>query len=136
MVMSQDQQRNVPPGHRGMRLASLPTRSVVVASSRGRDALEATLGSLLDPCARLRIEVVVARSCGVEEYRELVQAFPTVLFMPGPDGATAQQLRAVGLSAADGDIVHLMGDERPVDAAWFADFAPPEAPAAGPPPPS
>jgi hypothetical protein len=94
----------------------------VVASSRDRALLDATLASLLPGCLACGIEVVVARACTNTEYRSLEVAYPTVLFMPGPDDATVRQLRAAGISAADGDIVSLVEDTGPVDEAWLADL--------------
>lgn len=116
-------QRNLPPGHRGLRLAGAPTHSVVVASARDRGALDRFLGELLPVCQARSIEVVVARNCDVTEYRELERAYPKVLFMPGPVNATLRQLRASGLSAADGDIVSLIDDSKAIDPAWLAELA-------------
>ena len=116
-------QRNLPPGHRGLRLAGAPTHSVVVASASDRAALDRCLADLLPTCQSRAIEVVVARNCDVTEYRELERAYPKVLFMPGPVNATLRQLRASGLSAADGDIVSLIDDAKPIDHAWLAELA-------------
>ena len=94
----------------------------MVASSRERAALDATLASLLPSCVSRGIEVVVARCFTPAEYREIESAYPKVLFMPGPDGATDAQLRVAGLSAAEGDIVKLVGDGGPVNGIWLADL--------------
>ena len=119
-----DEHRNLPPGHRGIRLAELPTSSVVVASVRDRASLEAMLSRLVPGCARREIEVVVARSCDADEYHALETAFPRVLFMPAPDNASVRQLRAIGLSAADGDIVTLVDDALAVTDTWIAELPP------------
>lgn len=116
--------RNLPPGHRGIRLAELPTSSVVVASVRDRAALEAMLGGMVPGCKERDIEVVVARNCSADEYHALESVFPSVLFMPAPDNSTVRQLRAIGLSAADGDIVTLVDDSMTLDAQWVADLPP------------
>ncbi|HEY2805658.1 MAG TPA: hypothetical protein VGI92_07355 [Gemmatimonadales bacterium] len=114
--------RRLPPGHRGLRLGGAPTTSVVVASTRGRDVLDRLLGWLQPACQTRSIEIVVARSCPPDEYHALETAYPSVLFMPAPDGANARQLRFVGLSAADGDIVTLIDDTMTMDEDWLADL--------------
>jgi glycosyltransferase involved in cell wall biosynthesis len=128
-----DDYRNLPPGHRGIRLADAPTASVVVASLGDRARLDACLAALLPVCTARGIEVVVARNCPPDEYHALEETYPMVLFMPAPDNATVRQLRAVGLSAADGDIVSLIDDGAVPGSAWLADLpgaAPPVSPAA------
>jgi hypothetical protein len=117
-----NERRSIAPGHRGLRLSNAPTASVVIASVRDRASLDATLASLLPDCVERNVEVVVARSGTPTEYRDLERAYPSVLFMPGPDRATVRQLRAAGLSAAEGDIVCLIEDTGPVDAEWLADL--------------
>jgi len=107
-----DENRGLPPGARGRRLADAPTTSVVVASAGDRAALERCLAALLPQCAEHGVEVVVARSCSKEEYQSLAAAHPSVLFMPAATQSTPGQLRAVGTSAADGDIVYLTDDAR------------------------
>ena len=119
-----DDQRNLPPGHRGLRLGSTPTTTLVIASTRERGVLERLLGLVLPACEERKMEVVVARACPVDEYRALSAAWPAVLFMPAQDNATVRQLRAVGLSAADGDIVTLADDGMDIDAAWIAALPP------------
>jgi len=123
-------QRHLPPGHRGLRLGGAPTASVVVASTGKPATLERLLAWLLPACTMRGIEVVVARNCPVDEYRALETTWPAVLFMPAPDGATARQLRFVGISAADGDIVTIIDDAMAHDESWVADL--PSAPAPGP----
>ena len=110
-------ERRPPPGSLGLRLATEPTWSLVLASSAPRAQLEAWLAALVPRCVSLGIELVVARATSNEEFRDLQQAHPQVLFMPGPDGCTVRQLRGYGLAAADGDIVVLAVDSQPPDAA-------------------
>lgn len=107
-----DEVRGLPPGARGRRLGDAPTTSVVVASRGDRAALERCLAALLPQCAEREVEVVVARSCAKEEYVALAAAYPGVLFMPAATGSPLAQLRAVGTSAADGDIVFFTDDGR------------------------
>lgn len=118
------EQRNLPPGHRGIRLSEMPTSSVVVASAGQRADLEAMLRHLVPGCVKRDIEVVVARNCTPDEYHALESAFPKVLFMPAPDNSTVRQLRAIGLSAADGDIVTLVEDGMQLTDEWIAELPP------------
>jgi glycosyltransferase involved in cell wall biosynthesis len=100
----------------------MPKSSVVVASTRDRAALDRFLAILLPPCASRAIEVVVARNCTPDEYRELEKAWPAVLFMPAPDNATTRQLRIAGASAAEGDIVTFIEDDAAPSEDWLADL--------------
>jgi hypothetical protein len=102
----------------------MPTSSVVVASLRDRAALEAMLRGFAPGCEERDIELVVARNCSADEYHALETAFPKILFMPAPDHSTVRQLRAIGLSAADGDIVTLVDDSMTLDARWVAELPP------------
>jgi len=113
-------ERGIPPGWRGVRLADAPTRSVVVASLGSRDQLETTLGALRMACGPSGVELVVARSCPGAELAELQERFPDVLFIPVADGSSPRQTRAIGLTAADGDVAHLVDDTRPVSQVWLA----------------
>ena len=124
-------QRNLPPGHKGIRLGAEPTTSLVVASFGDRPRLERLLGSIAPACEARKMELVVARSCAAEEYRALAAAWPRVLFMPALDNATPRQLRAIGLSAADGDIVTLVDDDREIDGSWIQALPPAAAAATG-----
>ena len=114
--------RRLPPGHRGIRLGDTPRTSVVVASTGDTARLGAFLSWMLPLCQARNIEVVVARSCPIDEYRELEATWPSVLFMPAQDNATVRQLRVAGLSAADGDIVTLVEDGMDQDALWLEDL--------------
>jgi hypothetical protein len=111
--------RGLPPGARGIRLALAPSFSVVVASTGARARLEGLLGWLVPACQRRDVELVVARSTDPAELAALASAWPSVLFMPAPDGSTGGQLRAVGLTAADGDIVVLTEDDRALSEPWL-----------------
>jgi hypothetical protein len=114
--------RRLPPGHRGIRLSDMPKSSVVVVSTRDRGALDQFLTALLPPCAAREVEVVVARNCSADEYHDLEKAWPSVLFMPAPDRATARQLRVAGASAAEGDIVSFIDDTAELTEEWLADL--------------
>lgn len=113
-------QRGLPPGARGLRLASEPTFSVVLASTRPRGELEACLRTLVEDCRAIGVELVVVRSTTPAELASLATAHPYALFMPAPDGSTVRQLRAIGITAADGDVVALLEDGRGVAPGWVA----------------
>ncbi len=111
--------RGLPPGARGISLRSAPTRSVVVASRAPRDRLDTCLSALVPACRAAGVELVVCRACEPSEFRALAEAYPSVLWMPAPDGLDERGLRAIGFTAADGDIVSLLDDGRPVPAGWL-----------------
>lgn len=115
------EQRGLPPGARGLRLAAEPTHSIVLASTQPRGVLERRLAGLVRECEALGVELVVARATQPEELQELAEAFPYALFMPAPDGSTPRQLRAIGITAADGDVVTMVEDDRDIPAGWVAD---------------
>jgi hypothetical protein len=125
------EQRGLPPGARGLRLAAAPTHSVILASRQPRAVLEARLADLQAQCRALGVELVVARSTTAAEFAELVAAYPYALFMPAPDGSSMRQLRAIGLTAADGDVVTLLEDDREVPARWVAEVCATSARAGG-----
>ncbi len=122
--------RRLPPGHRSLRLGGAPTASVVVASRGTITRLDQVLAWLLPTCEAKGIEVVVARNFGPDEYQQLGTRHPDVLLMPAPDGAGSRQLRFVGISAAEGDIVMMLDDDAPLDDEWLTDL--PSAPEADP----
>ena len=117
-----NESRRLPPGHRSLRLGGVPTASVVVASKGSIEQLDRILAWLLPTCEAKGIEVVVARNFRGDEYHQLESRHPDVLFMPAPDGAGARQLRFVGISAADGDIVLMLDDDMKADDDWLADL--------------
>ncbi len=125
-----NENQRLPPGHRSLRLGGGPTASVVVASSGTIDQLHRVLAWLLPTCKAKAIEVVVARNISGDEYHLLESRYPDVLFMPAPDGSNTRQLRFVGISAADGDIVLMLDDDTTVDDDWLADL--PSAPEPAP----
>ena len=113
--------RGLPPGERVMRLAAEPRHTIVVAAAGPRARLEALLRVLVPACMARGTELVVARACSPAEYKELAGTFPAVLFMPAADGSTPRQLRALGLTAADGDVVTFAEDDRALTAEWVAE---------------
>ena len=125
------ERRGLPPGERVMRLAAEPHHSIVLAAAGPRERLESLLRELVPACRACGAELVVARACSAAEYRELAGTFPSVLFMPAPDGSANSQLRALGLTAADGDVVTIADDDRPLTAGWVADVTARAGPASG-----
>jgi hypothetical protein len=117
---SEREQRGLPPGARGLRLAAEPRHSVVLASTAPREVLERRLEPLVRGCEALDVELVVARATQPEELAALAARFPYVLFMPAPDGCTVRQLRAIGITAADGDVVTILEDDRDIPEGWVA----------------
>lgn len=99
-----------PPGTRGVRLATQPTVSVVVASFREAALLEACLASLRPQCAARDAELIVARACNPQELDEWQRRYAATRFVHCPEGAGIPRLRATGMSAATGDIVALTED--------------------------
>jgi len=103
---------HIPPGARSVRRADEPSLSIVVASSRGRHALNKCLNLLLPSCRRANAELIVARAGGASHTAELARAYPTVRFVTAPADATLSDLRAAGLAAAAGDIVRITDDTK------------------------
>ena len=117
---SEREQRGLPPGARGLRLGSEPRHSIVLASTQPREVLERRLSPLVRDCEALGVELVVARATQPEELAALAARFPYALFMPAPDGSTVRQLRAIGITAADGDVVTMLEDDCDVPEGWVA----------------
>lgn len=106
----------VGPREREARTGALPSVSVVVASCRPRELLEACLDALLPQCRAHGAEVIVARS---EEAEGLESAYPDVIFLSAPRDSTVPLLRAAGMSVAEGDIVALTEDHCVVADDWL-----------------
>lgn len=113
-------------GHRAVRAprrGSMPLLSVVVASNRDWHLLQGFLARLIEPCLRLRAEVVVARAAVGPEIDTLTKMYPSVAFVEGPVAASIAELRVLGIRAATGDIVVFAEDSGIPDAEWFDTFA-------------
>jgi len=118
-VAQKSEYSGTPPGQRGLRLASAPTVSIVVASVGPRAQLEACIAVLLPECTGAGVELVVVRSTDAEEFRGLQNRYRAALFMPAPDGSSLKVLRNFGLAAAEGDIVALVDDTCLPDEDWL-----------------
>lgn len=110
--------RGLSPGDRALRLAATPTYSIVLVSAGSRADLEASLAVLEPQCRELNTELVVVRSTNAEEFRSLAGAWPSVLWMPAPDNVSVPQLKAIGITAAEGDIVIFTTDAAPPPEGW------------------
>ena len=105
----------IAAGHRKIRLTGRPTVSVVVASTEPKEALETLLRVLVDECAQVQAEVVVARVADATEMQSLREWFPEVRFVACPDASTQTEKRTAGMMEADGDIVLMLEDRTPLD---------------------
>ncbi len=98
------------PGVTTARLSSGPEISVVIASCRSRELLDASIGSLLPQCEAHRAELVVARAADEREIEALRAAYPNVYFVTCSRESTIPHLRSAGMAATSGDIVALTED--------------------------
>lgn len=117
-----DEARN-PPGARRVRLASVPSVSVVVASSGPLERLETLLAELEELCGAIGAEIVVARAAAATELEALRAARPGIRFVDVAAGASTEALRAAGLDAAGGDVVRILEDGRPPGPGWIEPLA-------------
>ena len=104
---------------RAPRRGTTPTLSVVVTSLSERRQLEECLASLIPQCTRSGAELIVARSAPASDLAFLRRQQPTVRFIHAPADAGPSQLRGLGMSEANGDIVAFTDDARPADATWI-----------------
>jgi len=123
--------RSLPPGSRGLRLSDTPLYSIVVASQGEAARLHTLLAALVPVCRDRGAEVVAVRACSTDEFRDWQRGYPSVLWMPAPDTATAKQLRVAGLTACEGDIVALVSDAIANDEAALAGLLAGQAAPAG-----
>ena len=104
---------------RAPRRGSTPTVSVVIASNRERHLLQACIASLQGQCEQMRAEIVVARAATPPDAHTLAKMYPGISFLDAPADATIPELRALGMSAATGDIVALTEDHCVADERWL-----------------
>ncbi len=95
-----------------------PVVSVVVASFRAEKLLNSCLDSLLQQCADLGAELLVARA-GTVGLAPLQERWPTVRFIAAPAGSSIPELRGIGLEAALGDVVALTEDHCVASPDWL-----------------
>ena len=109
-------------GARWVRLGELPTFTVVVASTGGRERLNRCLHTLAPQCEAENVELVVVRSADDAELMSLSAAWPEIRFVGVDEGASVPMLRMAGAREASGDIVVLQEDEA-VPPDWIAQHA-------------
>ncbi len=97
--------------------------SVVVASSRTPQLLEACLKSLLPQCAESRVELIVARRGTRSDLDLLRQRFPSLRFVCDQAATDIPRLRGLGMTAATGDLVAVTEDHCVADPHWLASLA-------------
>jgi hypothetical protein len=93
-----------------VRFAETPTISVQLTSTGQRGRLEERLEQLLPVCERLGAQLVVVRAHTDEELLEMRARFPGVQFTAAPAGTPIPELRALGMTATEGDVV-VFGDD-------------------------
>jgi len=91
---------------------SRPTTTVVVAWAGIISELEHALGGLTPRCHEAGAELIVVAPSSIGERRRLALLFPYVKVIDAPARLCHKQLREIGASAANGDIVVLLDDER------------------------
>lgn len=94
-----------------VRLGSRPKLSVVVASTGEETRLRACMDALVPVCRELEMEIVVVRDASADDVARYQAAYPRVRFVSAPPGTSSPTLRAIGLAAANGDIVVLTHDD-------------------------
>ncbi len=114
-MKGQTPNRSLPAGGRVVRLAEMPTVSVVVTSCGERSRLDDCLKALLPQCREAEAEVVVTRKATPAEISELSSTYPTVWFAAAPQEIEESAMRAWGMAEVSGDIVLLRSDDAVVE---------------------
>ncbi len=107
-----------PPGYRPVHVTGGPRISLVVLSSGDARGLRRCLRELLPGCARRDVEVVVVCAAG-RPPKWAEATYPGVRLVSARSGTDAQR-RALGLAAAQGDIV-VFASEREAGAPGWLD---------------
>ena len=102
---------------RAVRLASTPFLSLVVASRSEQALVEQTLWDLALECSGAGLELIVARAGATTA---LEAAFPDVRFVRAAEGSAVEELRALGVMEAQGDIIAFTDDDTSVPEEWLA----------------
>jgi glycosyltransferase involved in cell wall biosynthesis len=106
-----------------LRALGVPHVSVVVASNRSRELLDACLAALLDQCVRARAELIVARDDDEDGLAAIAEAYPSVRVVPVARGASIPELRGAGMAEATGDIVLLTEDHCIPGSRWVEELS-------------
>jgi hypothetical protein len=51
--------------------------------------------------------------------------YKDALFMPAPDGSSPREVRALGIAAAEGDVVYFIEDSAPPTESWLRSITSP-----------
>ena len=94
--------------------------SVVIASFRGRNVLEASIAALTAQCAVHLAELIVVRADTPAAIAALQREFPPVRFIAMVPGVGLPALRGAGLAAAAGRHVLLTEDNCLAEPKWIA----------------
>lgn len=101
---------NGPARPRAPRKGSTPTFSVVIVSRGDFAALEACMARLNAPCRRFAAEILIVAPLPEHEVAMLRERFPEARVLVAPADRGENDLRAVGIQEAGGDIVAFTED--------------------------
>ncbi|MEP6571602.1 MAG: glycosyltransferase [Gemmatimonadota bacterium] len=93
--------------------------SVVIASNRELDLLDACLRSIEPQCRTLGGELIVSRAGTPDEVEALSRSRPGARFVVAPPDADIPVLRGIGLAAAHGALVALTEDHCVAGDGWL-----------------
>jgi glycosyltransferase involved in cell wall biosynthesis len=96
-----------------------PPVSVVIASNRELDLLDACLASIEPQCRQLNGELVVCRAGTPDEVAAVARARPGARFVAAPPDADIPVLRGIGLAEARGALVALTEDHCVAADGWL-----------------
>lgn len=102
-----------------IRPGAKPTISVVIASNRAPELLDACLASLVGQCRRAKAELIVARAGDTPGIATLAHLNPPIRLIAAPANTSIPQLRGAGMAVATGDIVALTEDHCIADPHWI-----------------
>ncbi|MBC7789139.1 MAG: hypothetical protein H7Z74_04255 [Anaerolineae bacterium] len=105
---------------RAPRRGGKPTLTVVIASSEDDSRLDLCLAAILPQSTLYNGELIVVRSASSPEVRVLETLYPTARFVLAPTDASLPELRSLGMSEANGDIVVFTGDGIVRESRWLA----------------
>ncbi len=87
-----------------------PLVSVVIASVSGLPALKGCLDALTSQRGDVSAEILVVERCGAEASGALAERFPEVRVIPAEAEASLLAMRSVGMRAASGQRIAVLGD--------------------------
>jgi hypothetical protein len=96
-----------------------PRISVVIASRAEPDWLSAWLPAMAAQCEAAAVELIVVRTANVAGLRAQLRHRGVSVVFAGAE-QTEDTLRSVGLAAASGDIILLVGDDHEIPRDWVS----------------